>query len=58
MTAKGEENNKPIVTTTIVTEKRDSILVLPGSELSVSAKFQDLHWWRHHCAALKLRRYL
>jgi hypothetical protein len=31
-----------IVTTTKVTEKKDSILVLPGSELSVSAKFQDL----------------
>ena len=31
-----------IVTTTKVTEKKDSILVLPGSELSMSAKFQDL----------------
>lgn len=31
-----------IVTTTKVTEKKDSILVLTGSELSVSAKFQDL----------------
>jgi hypothetical protein len=31
-----------IVTVAKVTEKKDSILVLPGSELSVSAKFQDL----------------
>ena len=31
-----------IVTTTKVTEKKDSILVLPGSELSMSAKFLDL----------------
>ena len=41
-TSENMTTESQIVTTIKITEKKDSILVFSGSELSVSAKFQDL----------------